>query len=71
MTRPSERELRQTIESIDDGTSDDAPARIVIETTIVGTDWQPPAGSDVNTPDLDAGETATEQRTIELSGADR
>lgn len=70
MTRPSERELRDAVESLD-GTDDDAPARIVIETTVVGTDWQPPADSDVNTPDLDAGETATEQRTIELSGADR
>ena len=71
MTRPSERELRRAVDSLDVDAGRDAGQQIVIETTIVGTDWQSPADSGVDSRNLDAGETATERRVIELGGADR
>ena len=70
MTRPSERELRRAVDSLDVDRERDTGQQIVIETTIVGTDWQPPADSGVDSHDLDAGETATKRRVIELGGAD-
>jgi hypothetical protein len=66
MTRPSERELRNTVESFDK-TDDDAPERIIIKTTIVGTEWD---GGDSELAALDPGETRTRKKVLELSGAD-
>jgi len=66
MTRPSERELRNTVESFDK-TDDDTPERIIIETTIVGTEWD---GGDSELAALDPGETRTRKKVLELSGAD-
>ena len=66
MTRPSERELRNTVESLDK-TDDDTPERIIIETTIVGTEW---GGGDSELAALDPGETRTRKKVLELSGAD-
>ena len=67
MTRPSERELRNTVASLDETDDDDAPERIIIETTIVGTGWD---GGDSELAALDPGETRTRKKVLELSGAD-
>ena len=65
MTRRSrrelERELTQTAARL--GDADDAGAEeIVIRTTVVGTSWSPPDGSDT----LDEGEERTYTRTLEV-----
>jgi hypothetical protein len=57
MTNPSERELRHTVESLDETPSDGSDT-IILDETIVGTGW---AGSD-----LEPGDTETTRREIEL-----
>lgn len=66
MTNPSERELRHALDSLDESAGD--AERIVIESTIVGTDWEPPTADDV---DMATGETRTERHVIELGRAGR
>jgi hypothetical protein len=55
MTRPSERELRQTIDSLDDSSDDAESLTVTIRRDAV---------------DTDGNVIETEQHTVELGGAD-
>lgn len=56
--RRSRRELARDLEKIGDDSDDNAPDRVVIEDTILGSGW---SGSD-----LDAGKERTEREVVEL-----
>jgi hypothetical protein len=69
MTRNSLRELAAAIDELTDDTSSDDEQRIVIDETIIGTDWEPSDDRDSDAVDMDAGDTQTEQTVIELGGS--
>jgi hypothetical protein len=68
MTRKSRREIERKVESLSDDGGTGGVDRIIIETTVVGTEWEPPEGDDHDV-DLGPGETRTRTRELELGGS--
>lgn len=68
MTRKSRREIERKVESLSDDAGTDGVDRIIIETTVVGTEWEPADGEGPD-PNLGPGETRTRTREFKLGGS--